>query len=256
MLKFIMLIALLCNTAFAKNAEITLTKNNSVVFNQPFTGLYVAKKIMEIFKKAPSSDKIYLVLDTPGGSVSDGLRFIDTIKALKIPVHTITLSAASMGYQVVQQLGTRYITASGTLMSHRGAISGLSGQVPGELDARLNLIHQVLSDMNKAAAKRIGIPLKDYEASIVNELWSFGAEAVRTGQADQVANVQCNKELIEEEIVEEVATPFGIINVVFSACPLLPAPIDIKFSREVKKENFSHARKFIEVRNKKVNLTF
>lgn len=251
-----MIIALICNTAFAKNAQITLTKDNSVVFNQPFTGLYVAKKIMEVFAKSTSSNKLYLVLDTPGGSVADGLRFIDTIKSLKIPVHTITLSAASMGYQVVQQLGIRYITPSGTLMSHRGAISGLSGQVPGELDSRLDLIHQVLSGMNKAAAKRIGIPLKDYEASIVNELWSFGENAVKTGQADQVADVTCDKALIEDEITEEVSTPFGIINVVFSACPLLPAPIDIKFSRDVKKENFSHARKFIEVRNKKVSLTF
>jgi ATP-dependent Clp protease protease subunit len=127
---------LLANAVYGKSANIILTENNHINFNEKVTDEFVAKKQLELFTKNNllyRHEPLYVVLDTPGGSVTAGLAFIDNIKSLGRPVHTITIFAASMGYQIVQELGIRYITPSGTLMSHRGAISGISGQVPGEL---------------------------------------------------------------------------------------------------------------------------
>jgi ATP-dependent protease ClpP protease subunit len=240
MQKFLIFLILLCGTVMAKPVDIVLTERNTVSFNKAFTSDYVAKKQLEIFSKnalLAKSDPIYLVMDTPGGSVSAGLSLLDSLKSLKRPIHTITLFAASMGYQVVQELGTRYITPSGTLMSHRGAISGMAGQVPGELNSRLNYVQGLLEQMNVRAACRLKTDLEVYKASIVNELWVFGQQAVDTGNADAVANVSCNETLTSGKYTEKFNTIFGSVDVVFSKCPLVSGPIDFSFSKEFKSKD-------------------
>jgi ATP-dependent protease ClpP protease subunit len=86
--KLILLLMLFCNTVMAKPVDIILTERNSVSFNKAFTSDYVAKKQLEIFSKnvlLAKSDPIYLIMDTPGGSVTAGLSFIDSLKSLKRP---------------------------------------------------------------------------------------------------------------------------------------------------------------------------
>jgi ATP-dependent Clp protease protease subunit len=253
---------LLTVPAFAQNQTpfaIVLTEENSVAFNQPVKDLYVAKKQQEVINKAaklPASSPLYLVLDTPGGSVTDGLLFIDTLKSLNRPIHTITIFAASMGYQIVQELGTRYILPSGTLMSHRGAISGLSGQVPGELNSRLQMLESLLNRMNVNAAKRTGVSLKSYQDSIINELWAIGHEAVKTKQADHVAYVRCSKKLMDKTYDEQIDTFLGPIDVQYSACPLISAPVGFGLSRSFTPAQVKQVKQQIQSEKRKINLIF
>lgn len=256
MFKFLPILLLICVNALAKNEEIVLTEDNSVIFNQQVSDEYASKKTLELMKKAKRGNALYLVLDTPGGSVSAGLAFIDAVKSLKVPVHTITIFAASMGYQMVQELGTRYITPSGTLMSHRGAVGGLSGQVPGELNSRLNHIQSILNGMSARAAARIGMDKKAYDEAIINELWISGEDAVNSKHADKLANVQCDKALIEETYKQQLTTIFGKVNIVFSKCPLISAPIDFSFERDVKPEDMPRVKRLIKAKKKNINLTF
>jgi ATP-dependent Clp protease protease subunit len=256
MLKYLVVLAMICNAAFAGSVKIVLTEENSVVFNQRVGGEYVAKKTLEIMQKSLKASELYLVLDTPGGSVTAGLAFVDAIKSLDIKVHTITLFAASMGYQFVQELGTRYITPSGTLMSHRGAVSGISGQVPGELNSRVNHIQAILNGMSTRASARVGMSKKDYEAAIVNELWVYGEEAVSGKHADALADVKCSQALMKDTYKESIITIFGRASLVFSKCPLISTPIDLQFDKEVKPEHFNKVRESIQSRNKNFKLTF
>lgn len=258
MIKLLLTLSLFCGVAFAKPVEILLTERNSVIFNQAFTSDYVAKKQLEVISKnnlIPRKDPIYIVLDTPGGSVTAGLAFIDTVRSLKRPVHTITIFAASMGYQVVQELGTRFITPSGTLMSHRGAVSGMSGQIPGELNSRLGFIMRLLDEMNYRAAHRVKMSVAEYKEAIINELWTSGHHAVSTKHADAVADVKCDKKLAEGTNTQEFITIFGNLKVVYSNCPLISGPISFQFSREFKPETKLKVMKDIQANSRKVNLT-
>lgn len=253
---FLFSLVLLSNLTFAKNVQIVLTENNAVMFNQAVSAEYTAIKTLEIMRKSINKGPLYLVLNTPGGSVFSGLAFVDAIKALNIPIHTVTIFAASMGYQFVQELGTRYITGSGTLMSHRGAASGVSGQIPGELTSRVAHLLQVLSGMSSRAAARVGMSKKDYDAAIINELWVSGEDAVKQGHADAVADVRCSEDLIKGTYQEEVTTFFGVAILTLSKCPLISVPVAVSFSRDVKKEDIPKFKRLLNSRKNKAYLTF
>lgn len=256
MIRFLIL-CLLTTYSFAATRDIVLTEKNSISFNQAFSNTYVAKKQLELLKKhisLPSGKPIFIVLDTPGGSVSAGLSLIDTIKSLNRNVHTITLFAASMGYQLVQESGIRYITPSGQLMSHRGSVSGLSGQVPGELNSRLEMIQKTLQGMNERAAKRVNMSVENYQQLIINEYWVSGNEAVNKKHADFVANVTCENSLIKETYKEDFLTPFGSIKVEFSKCPLLTIPVSATFGSNMNPLQKSMALKFFNSKRRRIAL--
>lgn len=227
-MKSIILSLLLLIPTMAFSKTITLSAKNSVTFNTQFDDMSVAKKSVELMNLVKNSKEkdFYLVMNTPGGSVSDGQNFIDFVRGLGKNVHTITIFSASMGYQTVQALGKRYILPSGILMSHRGRISGLGGQIPGELNTRVKMLENMLGRMDKAASSRVGISLESYQNLVRDEYWVTGEDAVRANHADEVVLAKCDDSL-SGTYTETVYTLFGPVNVELSNCPLITGILGI-----------------------------
>lgn len=81
--------------------------------------------------KDPSKD-IYLYINSPGGSVSDGLAIYDTMNYIKCDVNTICIgSAMSMGALLLTAgtKGKRFALPSADIMIHQVLVSGgIGGQ--------------------------------------------------------------------------------------------------------------------------------
>lgn len=216
----------------ARSKTIELNEDNSLVLNKAFDMESVSKVLSRAFQlsiKNPSQD-LYLVLDSPGGSVIAGMNLLEGLKAIPNKVHTITFSAASMGYQTVQNLGTRYITSYGYLMSHRAHISGVSGQIPGELETRIKFYKDLLTNLDIQTASRVGLSLEEYSKLIHDEYWVVGASAVKAGHADELVEVVCSKKLVSMETVETITNMFGSLTVTWSGCPIIRFPLSISRS--------------------------
>lgn len=226
---------------------ITLEDKNTIVFNQAFRGNYVSKKQMEFMEKVVKlgpKDPIYLVLNTPGGSVKAGNMFIDTLRAYPNPVHTITIFAASMGYNLVQAMDRRYILPTGELMSHKATIRGLGGTLKGSAESLLNFYVSMVDQLDKQAAKRVGITLEEYEQLVAPDYWVTGVNAVKANHADEIVYIICSESMLGE-VTETVRTPFGKIRATFSKCPLITAPISIQT------RNFEEHKKVYDFLNNK-----
>lgn len=227
--------------SYSTKKILTLEAANMVVLRGPVSDKNVSQVMQEMramSSKLPSKTPIYLVLDTPGGSVFAGLEFMDFVKALPNRVYTVTLFAASMGFHIAQGLDKRYILPNGTLMSHRAAVKGMSGQLNGEFEARYKMIMRSIDFLDFTAAKRLKMPLADYQEMIVNEYWVHGFDAVGEKAADEQVLVRCGKSL---QGTQEVMynTFFGPVAVSFSKCPLIRAPLKVDAS-QVKLENQSY----------------
>ncbi|CAB4199872.1 ClpP Protease subunit of ATP-dependent Clp proteases [uncultured Caudovirales phage] len=222
----------LLNLGTAQADVIELNERNTVVVRGPIDEVSVAQVQVELLRKAAPGKRIYLVLDTPGGSVNAGNMLIETAQALPGRVDTVTIFAASMGFHIAQNLGERLIIENGTLMSHR-AYAGLEGQVPGELVTRLAALIQSLVRMDRTAAKRMGMDVQAYRALIHDEYWTDGIGAVTDHAADRIVKVRCGSDLTGTT-EQEFMTMFGPVLVTFSKCPLVTGPLKVNFGGEAK----------------------
>lgn len=236
-----MLIALMLSLAsFSAFAEhegpvkpsqtINLNKDNVLLLDNEVNVETVAKlmqRAQELDAKLTSNDPLYLVLNTPGGSIQDGLELITFLKGLNRPVHTITIFAASMGFQIVQGLGDRLVTPFGTLMAHK-ARGAFRGEFPGQIDSRYVYYIKRLNEMDKITAARTNgkLTVKSLQDLYENEHWVEGRDAVESGLADKVVIGKCDHSLNGKRTSSFEYWGF-LITLVQSECPMNQGIIDL-----------------------------
>lgn len=209
--------------AFSK--PILLTLKNSVTLRGTVTQKSVDKAAQELLKisnQAPLSEELFLVLDSPGGSIVAGLNFIQLIKAIPQRVNCIAMFAASMAHGILQQCtGDRYVTENGVIMIHRarGSVSGQFNN--GEMESRLKFWKQVVTNMESKSAARQNMSLEKYQKLAKDEYWCFAAECVHDNIADYETNIKCSKEMLDKKIIISKRFFFGSFRIEKSACPLI-----------------------------------
>jgi ATP-dependent protease ClpP protease subunit len=234
MIKALLLAAslLLPATLHAKKSNtVVLTPKNTIVLNGPVTPQSMSRLKVDLLNKYYSLYKpkvIYLVLDTPGGSVIAGDQFIDFANSLNIEIKTIAIFSASMGFHLIQNLGERLVTESSVLMSHRASLQ-LRGELYGEFDSRLGHIRATIDRLDNRIAKRMELSLPRYQYVIRDELWVDGPTAIKIKAADRNVNVQCGREL-KGTRTKVISTMFGSMKVKVHACPLITTPLDVDTS--------------------------
>ncbi len=219
-------------SSFAWAKDINLNTKNTVILRGSVDDSSVQKAQMDLAKlvaERRSSDMpIYLVIDSPGGSVTSGLAFIQFAKKIK-NLHTISMFAASMGSAIAELLpGRRYITEDGIMMFHRakGSFQGQFGN--GEVESKLGLWKKIIGKMEQDMSARIGISWETYKVRRLNEWWVLGHEAAKLGVADEQIDITCSNKLINKRISNRLDDVIGRYSVVYSGCPLLRNPLPIK----------------------------
>lgn len=212
---------------------ITLDVDNTLNIRVPFDDGLLTETFKGVTKAALVTKKpLYVVIRSPGGSVETGQNLIQSLQGLKRPVHTVTLFAASMGFQTVQNLGTRYITPTGTLMSHRMS-GGVGGEFGGNLESRYKHASRMGDNLDIIAAKRMGITLEAYKAMVGPEYWVDGKDAIDAKAADKIAHIVCTQRLLDSNESVKLQTLFGAVTINFSGCPLINNPVSVLFGDQV-----------------------
>jgi ATP-dependent protease ClpP protease subunit len=233
-------------SAKSDSHKIVLTSDNVIVLGDVIGGDTVAAVITKakeldtsgnlLGKVGISRKPIYLYVRSPGGEIQTGLEMLEALKGLNRPVDTVTAFAASMAFQTVQQLGKRYITASGVLMSHRaaGAFEGsFGGEKPSQMDSRKNFWEARLQEMDQRTVDRTNgkQTLASYQRAYDNELWVTGSQAVAQGYADEVVTVSCDDSLAGA--TTHTIMFMGIVPIEYDLdnCPLNSSPMNIRIGK-------------------------
>ena len=211
-----------------------LTKDNTAVLLGVVDSTAVSDVIQQIQKldsALKSGYPINLVMYTPGGSIQDGLELMEYLKSINRPINTVTIFAASMGFQIVQGLGTRYILENGVLMSHKasGGFEGEFGDGKSQIDSRYGLWMTRILELDKQTVKRTNgkQTLASYRSAYQNELWLTGNQSTKGGYADRVVSVSCSKDL--SGVRTQTLDFMGLsVHVSFSECPLNTNPVSVE----------------------------
>lgn len=130
---------------------------------------------------------IKLYINSPGGSVYDGLAIIDTMNFIKPDVETIGIGLqASMGAMLLSSgaKGKRFALPNSRIMIHQPS-SGTQGKITDQEIALKEGIYlkKVLAEI---FAKNTGKSFKTVEKDMDRDNWMSAAEALSYGIIDQV----------------------------------------------------------------------
>lgn len=134
---------------------------------------------------------IYLILDTPGGSVIDGGNLISAMQASKNPVYAVDVGiAASMGFMILEHAHKRFATPRAILMAHPASI-GMTLQ--GDLDksvSRLSFLKRFVDKMDYFIAQRAGVSYESFKLKSDREFWIDAADALDQHYLDAIVSVR------------------------------------------------------------------
>lgn len=213
------------------NSQILLTENNHISIRGTIDDELISNKIIEMNKL--DDNNIYIYLQTNGGSVMAGYKFIESIDYLKKNGKNISCIgdiSISMGFVIFQHCDYRFITKSSILMQHQMSLE-LSGSI-NNLNNYLIMINDIKTELDVKQSQRLELSMNDFNNLISNDWWIFGTNNLKYRTADVLTTVGCNKNLINTFIIEKINTIFGNIIAKYSACPTVRSPLEIKYEKD------------------------
>jgi ATP-dependent Clp protease protease subunit len=141
-----------------------------------------------LFLQAEDAKKdIFLYINSPGGSVYDGLAIYDTMQYVTNDVQTVGIGMqASMGAFLLSSgtKGKRFLLPTSTVMIHQPS-SGTRGKVTDqEIDMRESL--RVKQLLNEIMAKNTGQKVEKIHEDMERDKWMNAQEALAYGIVDKV----------------------------------------------------------------------
>lgn len=143
-----------------------------------------------LFLEAEDPEKdIFLHINSPGGTVYDGLAIYDTMQHVKPDVQTVCLGlAASMGAFLLAAgaPGKRLALPNARIMIHQ-PLGGAQGQA-SDIQIQADEILSLRSQLNHVLAEVTRQPLSRIEQDTDRDFFMSSEEAVKYGLIDQVMN--------------------------------------------------------------------
>ena len=168
-----------------------LLKERIIFLSEPVdsaSASVVVAQLLFLDAEDPGKD-IYLYINSPGGSITDGMAIYDTMQYIKSDVVTICVGlAASMG-SVLLAAGTkgkRYALPNSEVLIHQPLISGgLSGQAT-EIKIHADHMVKTREKLNKILSERTGQTIERIQADTERDNYMTATEALEYGLIDGI----------------------------------------------------------------------
>lgn len=166
-----------------------LLKDNIIFLNGEVNHDSASIVIAQLLFLASEDSKkdIKLYVNSPGGSVVDGLAIIDTMNHIKNDVSTICVGmAASMGAMILSfgAKGKRLALPNSEVMIHQ-PLGGYEGQA-SDIEIRTKRILETKATLAKMISKNSGQPLAKVEKDMDRDYFMTAEAAKKYGLIDKV----------------------------------------------------------------------
>ena len=146
-----------------------------------------------LFLESEDPDKeISLYINSPGGSITDGMGIVDTMNYIKCPVSTICVGlAASFGAVLLAngEKGRRFTTPNSEILIHQPLIGGQGGGISGQAtEIKIHADHMIRTreKLNKLLSDRTGQSIETIERDTERDHYMTAEEALKYGLIDGI----------------------------------------------------------------------
>ncbi len=153
----------------------------------PTTSALIVAQLLFLEAQDPEKD-IYFYINSPGGSVTDGLAIYDTMNYIKCDVSTICVGmAASMGSVLLSAgaKGKRLALPNSEIMIHQPLMNGLGGQAS---DIKIHSDHIIATreKLNRILAENSGQTYEKLCADTDRDNYLSAEQALEYGLIDKI----------------------------------------------------------------------
>ena len=157
----------------------------------PTTSSLIVAQMLFLESEDPDKE-IFFYINSPGGSITDGMAIVDTMNYIKCPVSTVCVGlAASMGAVLLAagEKGKRYAMPNSEVMIHQPLIGGggLQGQAT-EIKIHADHLVRTREKLNKFLSERTGKSLEQIERDTERDNYMTAEEALEYGLIDGIMN--------------------------------------------------------------------
>ena len=129
---------------------------------------------------------IKLYINSPGGTCSDGLGIIDTMKCIKSPVHTITIGlAASMAAMILSQGDKRFSLPNSEILIHQ-PLGGISFAQCSDIQIHAKSIQDTKRKLTQMLADSSLLSYEELEEMMDRDCILSAEEALEFGIIDKI----------------------------------------------------------------------
>ena len=134
-----------------------------------------------------NAKEITIFVNSPGGSIDDGLALIDVMAALRCPIRTVCVGlAASMGALLFASGDKRDILPHGRVMIHDPLIAGGVGGSALKLDAVARDLMKARATIAQILSERTGHTIEEVYEKTAADTYFDAQEALEWGLADRI----------------------------------------------------------------------
>ena len=148
----------------------------------------VVTRLLSLDTQDPK-EEIVLYINSPGGSVSDGMAIYDAMQAISAPVSTVCMGMAmSMGSFLLAagEPGRRFAWPHARIMIHQPLIMGTITGTATDLDIRAKETIRLRGELNELYAQHTGQDVDKIEADTDRDFFMSAEEAKEYGLLDDV----------------------------------------------------------------------
>ncbi len=175
-------------TVVPMNIETKLLKERIILLNGEIDNEMSSKIISELLcLDSMSNDDIKIYINSPGGSVNDGLAIYDTMNFIKSDVSTICVGeASSMGAIILMNgaKGKRFCLKNSEIMIHQ-PLGGVSGQAT-EIDIEAKRIMKTKKLLNEIISSKTNKNMKQVEKDVERDYFMNSNDALKYGIIDKI----------------------------------------------------------------------
>ena len=146
-----------------------------------------------LFLESEDPEKeIHLYINSPGGSITDGMAIVDTMNYISCPVSTICVGlAASFGAVLLAngEKGKRFATPNSEILIHQPLIGGQGGGISGQAtEIKIYSDHMIKTreKLNKLLSERTGQPIDVINRDTERDHYMTAEEALKYGLIDGI----------------------------------------------------------------------